>query len=141
MSDISGCSPTVPPLSAEIPLSSDPSCWSLGQPIPDLGEGGVWPPPHSLIRTNWGLGRGGWPAAASGTGIRGSWREESPGGGDRREKGRNPDKQAGGHTEEGPLRVRTPQKEHTAPWPPGREHNGGCTLQDHRRMFGLFWGE
>lgn len=37
----------------------------------------MWPP-HSLIRTNWGLG--GWPAAASGTGVRASWREESPGG-------------------------------------------------------------
>lgn len=45
MSDISGCRPTVPPLSAEISLSSDPSCWSLSQPIPDLGEGGAWPPP------------------------------------------------------------------------------------------------
>lgn len=55
MSDISGCSPTVPPLSAEISLSSDPSCWSLSQPIPDLGEGGACPP-HSLIRTSWGLG-------------------------------------------------------------------------------------
>lgn len=57
MSDISGCSPTVPPLSAEISLSSDPSCWCLSQPIPDLGEGGAWPPllPHKGPAGGWGV--------------------------------------------------------------------------------------
>lgn len=78
MSDISGCSPTVPLCQQKyLSLLTPPAGVSASQSlIWGRGEPG---PPHSLIRTSWGLG--GWPAAASGTGVRASWREGKPGGG------------------------------------------------------------
>lgn len=83
MSDIPGCRPTVLLCQQKsLSLLTPPAGVSASQSlIWGKGEPG---PPHSLIRTSWGLG--GWPAAASGTGVRTLWKEEESGGGQARKR-------------------------------------------------------